>query len=146
MEDVTFENGVVTIVGKKYNLVKRGKEQAVQVVELGRWINKYGIPAALGMADDKGNIAFEDGMQLLSKVIEAVSPEALLSLFTTIVGCSDSVTDKYFDVGVLVDALVYVYENQPVVSKVIKRFFSGGSSVDSTESESSTISAQPTVG
>lgn len=135
MEEVIFENGVVVIDGKSYNLYKRGRDQAAQVVDLGRWINQYGIPAAMSLADEKGAIAFTDGIDLLGKVLNAVSVDALLSLFSTIVGCSDKVSEKYFDIGTLIDSVAYVYENQPALRKVIKRFFSGESSEGSTASE-----------
>lgn len=134
MENI-IENGVVTLAGKTYPLLKKGREQAAQVIDLGRWINQYGIPAAMSLANDKGELAFNDGLDMLGKIVNVVSVDALLSLFTTIVGCSDKVTEEYFDIGILVDSISYVYENQPVVTRLIKRFFSGASSAADTVSE-----------
>lgn len=127
-----MDNSVI-IEGIEYNLLKRGRAQAEQLIALGRWINQYGIPAATGMQDDKGEISFNSGTELLTKVLDVLTPDALLALFSLIVGCKSSVSEDNFDVGILIDALTYVYNNNPVVARAIKRFFSGGSSESVTE-------------
>lgn len=137
---------IVTLAEKDYVVVKKGREQAEQVIQLGRWISMYGIPAASKLVNDKGEIAFSDGLDLVNKIIDVLTPDALIALFSVIIGCNKKVAEAEFDVGVLLDSLIYVYENQPSFKRVISRFFSEGSSEPTTGNDSSTTSEPITDG
>lgn len=126
--------------GKEYELIKKGRAQADQVIDLGKWISAYGLPAASLLFDDQGNISFENGFDLISKVINVLDSDALIGLFSVIVGCSKKVSEKAFDAADLIDYTIYVYENQPSLKRVISRFFSEDSSDQDMESESSMTS------
>jgi len=133
------------VAGKTFELVKVGREQAEQVIQLGKWINEYGIPALSGMMNEEGEISFVSGIDLLGDVIEKLTVDAIIDLFVLVFGCSKTFANKNFDIGVLVEGLTLVYEAQPSIGKVISRFFSAATSVENTE-EPSTMSELPTDG
>jgi len=135
----------IEVAGKSFELVKQGREQAEQVVALGKWMNQYGLPALEGMMNEEGEVTFSSGLALLQDLIGSLTPDALIDLYIVILGCSKDFAEKHFDIAVLVDSVMMVYEAQPSIGKVLSRFFSQTSSIESSE-EPSTTSEQPTDG
>ena len=136
---------VLEVAGKKFNVVKTGAEQAAQVVELSKWLSKYGLPVLSSLADDEGNIVISDGFSFIAQVIEQLDVEALLTLYQIILGCDRKFAEKHFDIATLIDAVLMVYEHQPSFRRLLSRFFSIPSSEQSTEGFSM-MSEQPTDG
>ena len=134
------ENSVSTleVAGKSFDLVKTGRDQAEQVIQLGKWVNLYGVPALQGMMNDEGEISFSGGFDLLGDVLKALTADALVDLYVLILGCSKTFANKHFDIGTLVEAIALVYDSQPSIGRVLSRFFSLVSSEETTE-EPSTI-------
>lgn len=133
------EKSVVSeIGGKEFTLVKVGREQAEQVIQLGKWVNTHGVPALSQIMNEEGEISFENGFDLLGDVIESLTADALIDLFVVVLGCSKTFANKHFDVAVLIESLMLVYEHQPSLGRVLSRFFSQTSSEESTEEPSTT--------
>jgi len=134
------EKSVSTIVvgGKEFTLVKVGREQAEQVIQLGKWVNTHGVPAIAQVMNEEGEISFDNGLDLLGDIIEVLTADALIDLFVVILGCSKTFANKHFDIAVLIEAVMLVYENQPSLGRVLGRFFSQASSEESTEEPSTT--------
>ncbi len=135
----------VEIAGKTFELVKSGREQAEQVVSLGKWMNQYGLPALEGMMNEEGEIVFSGGLDLLQEIIGSLTADALIDLYIVVLGCSKKFADENFDIAVLIDAIVEVYEAQPSLGRVLSRFFSQTTSIENSE-EPSTTSEEATDG
>lgn len=135
----------IEVAGKTFELVKTGREQAEQVVSLGKWMNQYGLPALEGMMNEDGEVVFEGGLDLLQEVIESLTADALIDLFVVILGCTKKFADENFDIAVLIDAVIEVYEAQPSIGKVLSRFFSQTTSAENSD-EPSTTSEESTDG
>lgn len=128
----------IEIAGKSFGLVKTGRDQAEQVIQLGKWVNTYGVPALQGMMNDEGEISFSSGFDLLGDVLQTLTVDALVDLYVLILGCSKQFANKHFDIGILVESLALVYESQPSIGRVLSRFFSLVSSEETTEEPSTT--------
>lgn len=118
---------VITVAGEEFDVVKRGYDQAEQVISLMRWLSKYGTPALEGARGEDGELEAEnaeDVLGILGKVFEVLDPGALIDLYVLILGCSRDFAMEYFDIAVLIDAVITVYEEQPSFRKVFDRFFS----------------------
>ena len=135
----------VEVADKTFELVKTGREQAEQVVALGKWVNQYGLPALEGMMNEEGEVTFEGGLDLLQGIIGSLTADALIDLFVVILGCSKKFANENFDIAILIDAVFEVYDAQPSLGKVLSRFFSQTTSTENSE-EPSTISEEPTDG
>lgn len=135
----------ITVDGSTFELVKSGREQAEQVVSLGKWMNQYGLPALEGMMNEEGEVEFSGGLDLLQEIIGSLTADALIDLYIVVLGCSKKFANENFDIATLVDAVVEVYEAQPSIGKVLSRFFSQTTSVESSD-ESSTTSEEVTDG
>jgi len=135
-----MEDNVSTleVAGKSFDLVKTGRGQAEQVIQLGKWVNTYGVPALQGMMNDEGEISFSSAFDLLGDVLETLTADALVDLYMLVLGCSKQFANKHFDIGTLIEALALVYESQPSIGRVLSRFFSLVSSEESTEEPSTT--------
>jgi hypothetical protein len=134
---------VFTIGEKEYDVVKKGIAQARQVADASRWLATYGTPAFKKFAEtDTENMG---GFQIALLVLQEMNENALVQLFQTVFGCSRQVAEEEFDVSVLIDGLVAMYNNAPAIRKLTDRFFSAPSS-DGTEGTSSTPSEAPTAG
>lgn len=129
---------VVEVGGKEFTLVKTGREQAEQVILLGKWVNTHGVPALSQIMNEEGEISFENGFELLGDVIESLTADALIDLFIVTLGCTKTFANKHFDAAVLVESLMLVYEHQPSIGRIVSRFFSQTSSEESTEEPSTT--------
>jgi hypothetical protein len=138
-------SSTITVEDKTFELVKSGREQAEQVVSLGKWMNQYGLPALEGMMNEEGEVEFAGGLDLLQEIIGSLTADALIDLYIVVLGCSKKFADKNFDIAVLIDAVVEVYEAQPSIGKVLSRFFSQTTSVESSD-EPSTTSEEVTDG
>jgi hypothetical protein len=137
------EKNIVVVNEKEYQVIKTGRAQAEQVVQLTRWISKHGVKAIKSMQSADGSVTFGDNTELLGKVADALTTDALIDLFQLLIGCSKEDAELFFDISVLVDVAVEVYNRQTAVRKLVGRFFSGiNSGADS--GASSTTSEQPT--
>jgi hypothetical protein len=119
-----MEGKLVTVGEKEYQVIKTGRAQAEQVVLISRWISKYGFRALKNISKD-GTVEVESGVDFISQIIDNLTADALIELFVALIGCSKEDAEVYFDIAVLIDVLVEVYNNQPAVRKLIDRFFSG---------------------
>jgi len=136
MQSTVFEIG-----GEKFDVVKKGFDQAQQVIEVARWLNKYGAQAAKviqGQAESpEGNEeASQSGYAVIGRVIETIPPEALVELFALIFGCPVSFAMENFDISLLVDGMITVYDNQPAIKRITERFFSSNTSSGTTQESS----------
>ncbi len=135
----------IEVADRIFELVKSGREQAEQVVSLGKWMNQYGLPALEGMMNEEGEIIFEGGLDLLQEIIGGLTADALIDLYIVVLGCSKKFADEHFDIATLIDAIVEVYEAQPSLGRVLSRFFSQTTSIEDSD-ESSTTSEDTTDG
>lgn len=133
----------VVVGGQEYRVIKTGRAQAEQVAGLAKWISKHGTRAFRNMninPQDQGS-----GLQIVLMFIESLDADALVDLFTVMVGCPKEVSEVYFDIADLVDVVINVYERNNSLKKLIDRFFSSASSTNTTQ-EPSTTSEQPMDG
>jgi len=123
----------VTIGKNEYKMIKTGRAQAEQVLALTRWISKYGLSAIKQLQDEGGGeIAADTGWEFLSKIVEYLTADALIDLFQAMTGCTKKEAEEYFDIAILIDVIIEVYEGNPSVRRLIDRFFS---EPDSEETE-----------
>ncbi len=118
MTETVFE-----ISGVNYSVVKKGRAQARQVADLGRWLAVYGT-AAYRKLSQSGDIAEMGGIELLSFALSGLDEDALCELFSMIFGCPMDVANEEFDIALLVDGVVALYDNQPAIKRLVNRFFS----------------------
>lgn len=135
----------IEVGGQDFELVKTGRNQAEQVVQIGQWLSLYGLAALQELADEEGNIKIENGVEMIGTILQQLSADALIDLFSLIIGCPKSFAEKHFDIAILIDALMLVYESQSSFQRVISRFFSPTTSTNDSE-ESSTKLELPTDG
>ena len=135
----------IEVADRTFELVKSGREQAEQVVSLGKWMNQYGLPALEGMMNEEGEIVFAGGLDLLQEIIGGLTADALIDLYIVVLGCSKKFANEHFDIATLIDAIVEVYEAQPSLGRVLSRFFSQTTSIEDSD-ESSTTSEDTTDG
>jgi hypothetical protein len=132
------EKSVIEVAGKKFDVVKKGREQAVQVIDIAKWLKTYGIDSLDELANEEGEVQIDSGVDFISQVIESLSADALIDLYTILLGTSKKFADENFDIAVLVEAGIMVYENQPSFRRLIERFFSTSTSEETTEESSTT--------
>ena len=133
MENTEFE-----IAGKKYDVVKTGLAQADQVAAVGRWFTSYGAAAFASIGGEK-SVDQMTVYEILGGVRGSLPGRALVDLFQLTFGCDMKVAEKEFDFALLLDGLVSMYQNSPVIKKLAERFFSPKRSEEGQE-ESSTQS------
>ena len=124
---------VITIGEKDFNLIKTGRDQAEQVIAVGKWLSQYGLPALQMLADEEGVIQVESGFELLGALIEHLTADALIDLFALVIGCTANFANKQFADDILIDAVELLYGSQPAFQKIIARFFSPTTSTTDTE-------------
>lgn len=132
------KEGYIEVGGKQYEIVKTGRAHAEQVVLLTRWLGTYGPGLLEGVQGSEEDIS-TSGVDMITSVLENVTSDALIDLFQVLVGCNKKDAEKYFDVGILVDVALDVYENQPGIQRLINRFFSTDESTESTEDSSTKL-------
>jgi hypothetical protein len=131
--------------GQEFNVVKKGYGQAKQIAEFGRWLNRHGAPVIQKLTGEDGGLEAPDTFQLVLALLDTLTPEAMIDLYCTVLGCERELANQHFEIDILVDALVALYHNQPAIQKVVSRFFSITVS-EPTGDASSTPSAAPTDG
>lgn len=114
----------VLVGEKEYVVVKTGRAQAEQVLNVSKWIATHGMAAVSNMEQGGKDIQSETGLEFLWEVINSLTPDALIDMFIVVTGCTKEEAELYFDISVLVDAVVLIYEKQPAVRRLIERFFS----------------------
>lgn len=113
----------VNIAGVDYKVIKTGRAQAEQTVLIAKWLSKYGLPAIEKLNED-GKVRADGGLDFINQLVDGLSADALIDLFTAVVGCPPEISETHFDVAVLLDTVMEVYNNQPAVRRLIERFFS----------------------
>jgi len=132
----------IDLGGERYPVVKTGRAQARQVLQLTKWASKHGYRAARSIQPGGSQMT---GLEFILRMIDELDEDALMDLFTAVIGCDPAVSEAYFDIAVLIDAAILTYNNQPALQRLIDRFFSVPNSSGSTE-ERSTTSDQPMDG
>lgn len=107
---------------KEYGLVKRGREQASQIVRLSTWLSKYGskVMEKLYREDEKKNPTTNE---LILNMVGVLDEAALLDAFTLITGCTKKEADEEFDIAVLIEAAIETFNQNESFTKVLNRFF-----------------------
>jgi len=131
----------VEVGGKEYTVVKTGRAQAEQVVLFTRWLSTYGPSLLEGM--DTENLGDKSGLIMITSILGNLTSDALVDLFQVLVGCSKKEAETYFDIGILVEVAMEVYENQAGIRRLLDRFFFTEDLRESTE-EPSTSSEENT--
>lgn len=127
----------VEVGGTQYRVIKTGRAQAEQVLGLTRWISKHGSKA-MNVVSGENKPAGESGIAFLTRFIDALDADALIDLFAVLVGCPQEDAEVYFDVAILVDTVIEVYQRNQSLRRLVDRFFSSGNSEKDTESNSTT--------
>lgn len=112
---------IVVVGDKEYELIKKGLAQAEQVTNLSKWLATYGLPIfeeLSGGDDDTTNT------ELFKAVLNNLSTDALIQLFVLVIGCSKRIAEQEFDIGILVDSILIIWEEQPGLRNLVNRFFS----------------------
>ncbi len=130
MDQTVFE-----INGEKYSVVKRGIAQANQVAYAGRWLAIYGTPALKTIQNDP-DYADMGGVEMLTAFLGTLSGDALVDLFDVVFGCGVPVAREYFEIDLMVDGLISIYQNAPAIKRLVSRFFSKQTSKDSAPDSS----------
>lgn len=129
---------VIEVGGKEYQVLKTGRAQAQQVLDLTKWIAKHGVPALEAMSEDGEDIQSENALVFVSALVEHLTVDALIDLFVVMVGCSYEDAEVYFDIATLIDVVIEVYNRQPSLRRLIERFFSEPDIVETQEELSTT--------
>lgn len=125
---------VIEVAGETLNPIKRGMEQANQVVAVGNWLGKWGAQALDQLTDEEGQIQIESDLSALADIAAAIKPDALIDLYVVIFGVKRNFALKEFDVGDLIFGLTTIWEHQPTVQQMVRRFFSTPDLSDITDS------------
>lgn len=123
----------VEVGGKQYRVIKAGRAQAEQVLGLTRWISKHGSKAMKSVNSGDKEKTASGGIEFLTRFIDALDADALIDLFTVLVGCPPEDSEVYFDVAILVDVVIEVYNRNTSLRRLVDRFFSSGNSEEPTE-------------
>jgi dihydroorotase len=132
---------VFSIAGKDYDVLKKGRPQANQVAELGRWMATHGVKAYKAVEEDDSS----GGLEMVASVLASLSADALIELFIVVFGTTNKVADEEFDAALLLEGALALYNESPTIKAVIERFFSNSTATDGEE-DSSTQSDPPTDG
>ncbi len=127
----------IEVGGKQYPVVKTGRAQARQVIQLTKWLSKHGYRAARSIKSDK-SVEELDGIEFIVRFLEELDDDALIDLFTALVGCEKEDSEVYFDIAVLIEIAVQTYKSQPAVQKMLDRFFSPPNSTENPQGSSTT--------
>ena len=97
VDSIIDENGKIEVGSKKYTVIKTGRAQAEQVVQFTRWLSMYGPSLLKDLQDvDEDALAAGGGMAMITSILGNLSSDALIDLFTVLVGCSKKDSEKYF--------------------------------------------------
>lgn len=133
------KEGYVDVGGKQYKVVKTGREHAEQVVLLTRWLGIYGPHLLEGLQTTEDEGIEGGGLGMITQILANVTSDALIDLFQVLTGCSQKDAEKYFDIGILVEVAMDMYENQPGIRRLIDRFFSTDESIEYMEDSSTKL-------
>ncbi len=128
----------VTVGEKQYPVIKKGRAQAEQALAFSRWLSAYGSPIFAKFSEGQDIESGGDGIAFIGKILDSLTPDALIDLFAVLIGCSKDESEENFDVAVLIDVLIETYNRQPAVRRIIERFFSPSNLKDTTEESSTT--------
>ncbi len=120
MSETVFQIG-----GQQFDVIKKGLKQANQVAEIGRWLAVHGAPAYRAtqqMGDNAG------GIEQVAAALSTLSGDALMELYVTVFGCPYDLAEDEFDLNQLIDGIIALYENSPIIKRLVSRFFSGSNS------------------
>jgi hypothetical protein len=137
----------IEIDGEVFELLKRGRAQAIQIQEIGRWLSKYGsdLMGIIGSMPENMEDNLSQNLVYLGELLSSLSADAMVDLFRVAIGCTSEFAEEKFDVAILIDAVITIYNEHPTIKRLVDRFFSGNSST-STGEDSSMISDVPTDG
>jgi len=116
----------IELGNKTFDIVKKGGAQARQIPILIKWLSKYVLPS-IGKLDGieiSDKITTPTMLRLIGLLGETLDDEALTTLFKFVFGCSEAEVEKHFDLLLLVDAIVCLWESESVYREVVSRFFS----------------------
>lgn len=108
---------------KQYKLDKTGRAQAEQISNILSWLSAYATPVFESLSNEEGDIVFNNIIDAISKISEAVSADALIELYVVVTGCSQEEAENHFDIVDLIEGVSALMEN-PRYKKVVDRFFS----------------------
>ncbi len=128
MSETVFEIG-----GQQFDVIKKGLKQANQVAEIGRWLAVHGAPAYRATQQTGDNAG---GIEQVAAALATLSGDALMELYVTVFGCPYDLAEEEFDLNQLIDGIVALYENSPIVKRLVSRFFSGNNSQPSEAANS----------
>ena len=132
------EKKTVFLIGEKESDVeKTGIGQAQQVANLSNWLSKHGSSMAKNLSINGDSFTAENVLEIATALLGSLDVESLLSLFIIVFGCTRKVAEEHFDISLLLEGAVSLFENQPSFKRIIDRFFSGPTSQPVME-ESST--------
>jgi hypothetical protein len=126
------KSGVFTINGEEFTVVKRGRAQAEQVVNASTWLTRYGKD----MYDKVSDSESASGLEIFMSIVESLSADALIDMFVVVFGCDKAFADEHFDVAMLIEGVVALYDGSNSVKELVSRFFSNSASKATTESSS----------
>lgn len=120
------EGKVIFETGSEYELITRGKKQAIQIVSLSRWLSKYGgkFLAELQNINEENEGKSVNLMGNLSVIFDIVSVDALMEAFVLVTNCTADEAEEEFDIAVLIDAGMEIINGNPSFRNVVERFFS----------------------
>lgn len=130
----------VTIGDKEYRVIKTGRAQAEQVAHLTRWLSVHGARAIARVQED-ANLMGENlsGVESFVRFLGVLDADAIIDLFIVLTGCTKEEAEVYFDIAIMVDVAIEVYNRQTSLRRLLDRFFSQSNS-GSTSEEPSTSS------
>ena len=131
------QNTVFTIGDKEYDVIQVGIGQARQVAALSQWLGKYGKEVTDALLNSDNGFSSDDVLGMIMTLLGSLDDNGILTLFEIVFGCTRKVSEKHFDISLLVDGASSLFQHQPAIKRLSERFFSGPSS-QSQEEETST--------
>ena len=129
----------VVIGEREFELIKTGRAQAVQVYRLGVWLKNYGS-SVVAVFDRRGEEVqgTAQGLAFIGEILSTLTPDAMLDLFEVILGCDKDFSEENFDIAVLIDSGITIYNEDTSIRRLIDRFFFPASSISEPEDGSTT--------
>lgn len=126
----------VELGGKKFRVIKTGRAQAEQVVGLTRWLSNHGAKAFAQIQSDGSFGDNMSGMEIFIKFLGVLDTDAVMDLFVVLIGCSKEDAEIHFDIAIMVDVAIEVYQRQTSLRRLLDRFFSQSNSESTLEEQS----------
>lgn len=123
----TDEPNIFMIGGRRINIAKKGREQAVQIEQLNKWLKEHIAPLSESM---KGQDANDPGAGLSMLGSMELTVEAQMELAKVLIGSKDvdgkefppGFLDEHYDFEWVVDALSKVGRGGPM-QRLLTAFF-----------------------